>query len=95
MVGLAAAGADPNTIMIHATSLKALRTACSMCAKKVGRSTDRSDDRMPEQETHPIADADGRPMRFHMSAGQVSDHTGGGAPGWSAEGRMAAGGLRI
>ena len=36
MVGLAAEGADPKTIMIDATSLKAHRTACSLRAKKGG-----------------------------------------------------------
>ena len=36
MVGLAAEGTDPKTIMIDATSLKAHRTACSLRAKKGG-----------------------------------------------------------
>ena len=36
MVGLAAEGADPKTIMIDATYLKAHRTACSLRAKKGG-----------------------------------------------------------
>ena len=44
MVGLAAEGADPKTIMIDATSLKVHRTACSLRAKKgvaVARSVER------------------------------------------------------
>ena len=36
MAGLAAEGADPKTIMIDATYLKAHRTACSLRAKKGG-----------------------------------------------------------
>jgi hypothetical protein len=36
MVGLAAEGTDPKTIMIDATYLKAHRTACSLRAKKGG-----------------------------------------------------------
>ena len=35
-MGLAAEGADPKTIMIDATYLKAHRTACSLRAKKGG-----------------------------------------------------------
>jgi transposase len=26
--------------------------------------------------SYPVTDADGRPIRFHMTAGQVSDYTG-------------------
>ena len=37
MVGLAAEGADPKTIMIDATYLKAYRTACSLRAKQGGQ----------------------------------------------------------
>ena len=36
MVVLAAEGADPKTIMIDATYMKAHRTACSLRAKKGG-----------------------------------------------------------
>ena len=36
MVGLAAEGMDPKTIMIDATYLKAHRTACSLRTKKGG-----------------------------------------------------------
>ena len=36
MVGLAAEGTDPKTIMIDATSLMAHRTACSLRAKTYG-----------------------------------------------------------
>ena len=52
MVGLAAESADPKTIMIDATYLKAHRTACSLRAKKGGvaaRSVERKGSR--EEET--------------------------------------------
>ena len=82
MLGQTAGGADPNTIMINATSLKTQRTACSLCAKKGarGRQIGRRKGGL-NRKLHAITDAEGRPMRFHMSAGQDSDHTGGSAAG--------------
>lgn len=77
MVGLAAESIDPKTIMIGATSLKARRTACSMRAKKGGRDRQfgRTNGGM-NTKLHTITDTDGRPIRFFLSAGQVSDCTG-------------------
>lgn len=45
IVSLATEGADPTTIMIDATYLKAHRTACSMRPKKGAQSPDRSNKR--------------------------------------------------
>jgi IS5 family transposase len=75
MVGKAAESTDPKTIMIDATYLKAHRTACSLHAKRGARSPDRSKGGM-NTKLHAVTDAKGRPIRFFMSAGQVSDHTG-------------------
>jgi transposase len=40
---------------------------------------------------HAVTDAEGRPIRFFMTAGQVSDYTG--AAGQFTKGRVAAGPL--
>ena len=81
MVGLAAAGANPNTVMIDATFLKAQRTACSLHAKTGrGRRIALGNGGL-NRKLHAITDAESRPVGFHMLAGQVSDHTGGGAAG--------------
>ena len=81
MVSLAAGNADPNEIMTDTTSLKAQRKACSLHANKGGgRLIGRGKGGLNRQ-LHAVTDAEGRPMRFYLSAGQISDHTGGGADG--------------
>ena len=69
MEGLAAASPEPKTIMIDATYLKAHRTATSLRSKKGGAGG-------MNTKLHAVTDAQGRPIRFFMSAGQVSDYTG-------------------
>jgi len=91
MVGQAAEGTGPKTMMIDATYLKAHRTACSLRVKKGGRGRQigrtkgfKGERNCPvgsfarERNTklHVVTDAEGGPIRFFMSAGQVSDHTG-------------------
>ena len=77
MMGLAAESAESKTIMIDATYLKAHRTASSLRAKKRGRGRQigRTKGGM-NTKLHAVTDAKGRPIRFFMSAGQVSDYTG-------------------
>lgn len=77
----AAEAAVPKTVMIDATSLKAHRTATSLRAKKGG--ADNQQGRLIgrtkgalNSKLHAVTDADGRPIRFFMTAGQVSDYTG-------------------
>ncbi|AGT11021.1 transposase (plasmid) [Paracoccus aminophilus JCM 7686] len=43
---------------------------------------------------HAVADSKGRPIWFYMSAGQVSDYTGGGTAEQSAKGGLATSRLR-
>ncbi len=76
--------------MIHASRLKAHRTACSLRAKRgasvrlVERKGPREKDairggsfaRERIAKLHAVTDAKGRPICFFMSAGQVSDHAG-------------------
>ncbi|THD71186.1 IS5 family transposase [Thalassobius vesicularis] len=78
--GLAAEAAEPTTIMIDATYLKAHRTASSLRAKKggFGRLIGRTKGGM-NTKLHAVTDTKGRPIRFFMSAGQVSDYIGAGA----------------
>jgi hypothetical protein len=92
-VGLAAKGADPKTIMIDATDLKEPRTAYSLRAKKeCGRQIGRTKGGI-NTKLHAVTDAKGRPIRFPMSAGQISDlHWRGGASGQPAAGRLVIGG---
>ena len=77
MEGLAAADAEPKTVMINATYLKVHRTAPSLRVKKggfgrlIGRSKGGMNTKLPA-----IADANGCPLSFSMTAGQVSDYTG-------------------
>ncbi|WP_111481383.1 IS5 family transposase [Celeribacter halophilus] len=75
--GLAAEAMDPTTIMIDATYLKAHRTASSLRGKKGGRGRliGRTKGGM-NTKLHAITDTHGRPIRFFMSAGQISDYTG-------------------
>ena len=63
--------------MIVATYLKAQRTASSLRVKKgdLGRLIGRTKDGM-NTKRHAVADANGRPLSFFMTAGQVSDYTG-------------------
>ncbi|WP_298089721.1 IS5 family transposase [uncultured Sphingomonas sp.] len=77
MEGLAAKGAEPKTVMIDATYLKAHRTASSLRVKKgnLGRLIGRTKGGM-NTKLHAVADANGRPLSFFMTAGQVSDYTG-------------------
>ncbi|MES3097480.1 IS5 family transposase [Sphingomonas aerolata] len=77
MEGLAAASATPKTIMIDATYLKAHRTASSLRVKKgaLGGLIGRTKGGMNTQ-LHAVTDAEGRPLSFFMTAGQVSDYTG-------------------
>ena len=77
MEGLAAEGADPKTVMIDATYLKAHRTASSLRVKKgdLGRLIGRTKGGM-NTKLHAVTDANGRPLSFFMTAGQVSDYTG-------------------
>ncbi|MFC3314883.1 IS5 family transposase [Falsigemmobacter intermedius] len=77
MLGLAEADADPSTLMIDATYLKAHRTASSLRPQKGGR--ERLIGRTKgglNTKLHALTDRDGRPLRFFLSAGQVSDYTG-------------------
>ena len=76
MTGLAAEAPDNKTISIDATYLKAHRTASSLRLKKGGRV------RLIWQtkggmntKLHAVTDTSGRPIRFFITAGQVSDYT--------------------
>ncbi|MFW2850735.1 IS5 family transposase [Sphingomonas sp. TX0543] len=75
--GLSSAGAERRTVMIDATYLKAHRTASSLAGKKgdLGRLIGRTKGGM-NTKLHAITDANGRPLRFFMTAGQVSDYIG-------------------
>ncbi|HEY0959733.1 MAG TPA: IS5 family transposase [Novosphingobium sp.] len=77
MEGLAAEGAEPATVMIDATYLKAHRTASSLRVKKgnLGRLIGRTKGGM-NTKLHAITDANGRPLSFFITAGQISDYTG-------------------
>ncbi|OWR00220.1 IS5 family transposase [Sphingopyxis witflariensis] len=78
MEGLATPqAADRKTIMIDATYLKAHRTASSLGGKKggPGRLIGRTKGGM-NTKLHAVTDANGRPISFFMTAGQVSDYTG-------------------
>lgn len=79
--GLSFEGAGQKTIMMDATYLNAHDTASSMRAKKGG-----SDDQRGRligrtkaglnTKLHTVTDAKGRPLKFFVTAGQVSDFTG-------------------
>ncbi|MFT9026599.1 IS5 family transposase [Acetobacter indonesiensis] len=77
MDGLAAGKAEPQTIMIDATYLKAHRTASSLRFKKGarGRLIGRTKGGM-NTKLHAVTDRNGRPLDFFMTAGQISDYTG-------------------
>ncbi|WP_232222637.1 IS5 family transposase [Paracoccus sphaerophysae] len=81
MEGLASEGGEEKVVMIDATYLKAHRTASSLRAKKGGPDDKRG--RLIGRtkgglntKLHAVTDARGRPLRFFMTAGQVSDYTG-------------------
>ncbi|WP_408872004.1 IS5 family transposase, partial [Gluconobacter oxydans] len=77
MEGLATGKAEPQTIMIDATYLKAHRTASSLPVKKggSGRLIGRTKGGM-NTKLHAVTDRNGRPFDFFMTAGQISDYTG-------------------
>lgn len=77
MEGLAVEGAEPATVMIDATYLKAHRAASSLRVKKgdLGRLIGRTKGGM-NTELHAVTDANGRPLSFFMTAEQISDYTG-------------------
>ena len=70
--------------MIDATYLKAHRTASSLAVKKRRGTPDRTHERRYEHQgspelvegLHAVTDANGRPISFFMTAGQVSDYIG-------------------
>ena len=76
-MGLAEQASDNKTISIDATYLKAHPVASSLRSKRGGRG------RLIGQtkggmntKLHAITDTNGRPIRFFITAGQVSDYTG-------------------
>jgi transposase len=78
MEGLAVPeAAEHKTIMIDATYLKAHRTASSLREKKgradrlIGRTKGGMNTKL-----HAVTDANGRPISFFITAGQVSDYAG-------------------
>ncbi|WP_141914869.1 IS5 family transposase [Zymomonas mobilis] len=77
MEGLATGKAEPQTIMIDATYLKAHRTASSLRFKKggLGRLIGRTKGGM-NTKLHAVTDRNGRPLDFFMTAGHISDYTG-------------------
>lgn len=76
MEGLASEAADRKTVMIDATYLKAHRTASSLRLKRGrGRLIGRTKGGM-NTKLHAVTDANGRPIKFFITAGQFSDYTG-------------------
>lgn len=75
MTGLSAEAPDNKTISIDATYLKAHRTASSLRSKKGGhgRLIGRTKGGM-NTKLYAVTDAIGRPIRFFLTAGQVSDY---------------------
>ena len=59
-----------------ATYLQAHRTASSLRVKRGSWPPDRTHQRWLDTKLHATADANGRPLSFFMTAGQVSDYTG-------------------
>lgn len=66
IVGLAAEGADPRTVMIDATYLKAHRTACSLRTKKGARPPDRAIERVRGKKK--LSSGQFRPRTEHKAA---------------------------
>ena len=89
--GLAATDARPNMAMIDSTYLKAYRAASSLRLIKggggglIGRTKGSTNTKL-----HAIAEANGRSLSFFMTAGQVSDFTGGSAARRHVKGVVAA-----
>ena len=100
MEGLAAVGGEPKTVMSDATYLKPHRTASSLRLKRGSWPPDRAH-QMPapakagggmNTKLHALADANGRPLSFFMTAGQVSDYTGAAAASKSCSAVSKTGG---
>lgn len=73
MEGLAAKGAEPKSGMIDATYLKAhCRTSSLRVKRYLGRLIGRTMGGI-NTKLHAVGDADGRPLSFFMTAGQISD----------------------
>ena len=81
MEGLASEAAVLKTVMIDATYLKAHRTATCLRSEKGGaddqrgRLIGRTKGGM-NTKLHAVTDANGRPIRFFITEGEVSDYTG-------------------
>ncbi len=76
MEGLAAVGADPKTVMIDATYLKHTARHRALRSKGgLGRLIGRTKGGM-NTKFHAVADANGCPLSFFLTAGPVSDYTG-------------------
>jgi transposase len=86
MEGLASAAAEPKTVMIDATYLKAHRTASSLLVKKGARKGHRAQKRRPEHQvschrrrqgtaTEVLRDG-GRSKRLYRSGGPVEPYAG-------------------
>jgi transposase len=79
--GMASETAVPKTVMIAATYPKAQCTANSLRSKvgesddQRGRLVDRTNGGI-NTKLHAVSVTDGRPVRFLLTAGEVSDHTG-------------------
>lgn len=76
MERLATADAEPRTVMIDATCLKAYRTESNLRKQgDLGRLI-RGIEGGLNTKLNAFADANGRTLSFFRTAGQVSDHTG-------------------
>jgi transposase len=80
MEGLASDGGEERVVMIDATYLIAHRTASSLERKggaddQRGRLIGRTKGGL-NTRLHAVTDANGRPLRFFIAAGQVSDYSG-------------------
>ena len=80
MEGPASEGGEEKAVMIDATYQKAHHAASSLRAKRGaddqrGRLIGRTKGGL-NTKLHAVTDAKGRPLRFFMTAGQVSDYTG-------------------
>jgi transposase len=74
MKGPTAADAEPKTVMIDATYLKAHRTASSLRVKRGSRAANRSTKGGMHTKWHTVTDANGRPLSFFMTAPHFSDY---------------------
>ncbi|WP_110521996.1 IS5 family transposase, partial [Flavimaricola marinus] len=84
MEGLASEGTEQKTIMIDATYLKGAPRGFEPAGEKggpddpCGRLIGRTKGGL-STKLHAVTNAKGRPLKFFMTAGQVSDYTGAGA----------------